>query len=160
MHFNLVRTELDCSPVLFGRKKTVANTICVLLELKVVVMQSYFTFFFPPSFFLVLNRSSGWFWQKAADGPWSTARVLNALPNCLSWIRFSLCHGLGSSCRTDAFQFCLLVCYTESCALHWQRAGGLWKGKKNTPQNQKTHICNFFLYCLQILVTYWLQLDV
>ena len=38
----------------------------------------------------------------------STARALNALPSCLLWIRFTLCHGLGSSCRTDALQFCLL----------------------------------------------------
>lgn len=90
LHFNLIRTELDCSPVLFGHKKSVASTICLLLEPKVVVMQNYFTFFFPPSFFLVLSRSSGWFWQKAVDGPWSTAWVLNALPNCLLWIRFSL----------------------------------------------------------------------
>lgn len=62
--------------------------------------QNSFTFLFPPIFFD--------FDFEAVHRLWGPVQELKAIPSCLPWLRFTLCHGLGSSCRTDALQFCLL----------------------------------------------------
>ena len=80
-------------------------------------------------------------------------QVLNALPSCLSWIRFALCHRLGSSCRTDALQFCLLdLLHKGLCST---LTGSRW-----LVERKKTTMVLYFFDCLQILVVYCLQLDV
>lgn len=109
--------------------------------------------------YLSLSPYHFWFWLEAVYRLWGTVQELNAIPSCLPWLRFTLCHGLGSSCRTDALQFCLLDflhkgLYSTLTGSRWLVERGKKKKEKPTPC-----FCNFF-DCLRILVTYWLQLDV
>lgn len=70
--------------------------------------------------------------------------VLNVLPSCLSWIRFALCHGLGSSCRTDALQFCLLD------LLHKGLCSAL-TGSRWLVERKKPHVFVFFFTVYRFL---------
>lgn len=70
--------------------------------------------------------------------------ALSALPSCLSWIRFALCHGLGSSCRTDALRSCLLdLLHKGLCST---LTGGRWPVER-----KKNHVFVFFLTVYRFL---------
>lgn len=126
LHFNLIRTDLDCSSVAFSHNKTVANTISPLFVRKLSMLQNYFTFFFLPPPLL-------WHWAEVVFG-FGRKLQTGCEAQCELWVLFpAVCHGsdslfvMGWDPVAGQMLYGLVywTCYTKGCAPHWQAAGGL-----------------------------------
>lgn len=87
--------------------------------------------------YLSLSPYHFWFWLEAVYRLWGTVQELNAIPSCLPWLRFTLCHGLGSSCRTDALQFCLLDFLHKG--LYSTLTGSRWLVERGKKKKKNPH---------------------
>lgn len=154
LHFNLISTDLDCSSVAFSHNKTVANTISPLFVRKLSMLQNYFTFFFPPLLYcgteqklcLALVGNCRRAVKHSVSFECSSQLFVMDQIRSLSWAGIQL--------QDRCFTVLFIGLATQRVVLHIDRRQVACREKK------KIMFLHFFFDCLQILVTYRLQLDV